>query len=490
MSAASEARAGLRGLALRPGYDSGDRLLEAFYVPALSRAVRYDRSVGYFRSSSLAAATRGLTRFLNGGGTMRLLCGAELSAADRQALLGQGTFDGALGDRLAERLATEDDLVTRRLQVLAWLARTGRLEVRIAVPVDAGGQPVVTDQHDPYFHEKIGVLHDTAGDGVAFQGSVNESMTAWTRNFESFSVYASWDERAPFFRHWARRFDQHWAGQVSGFRVYPLPDAVRQRLLSLAAAEEPDARDPEEQPVGEDAVVARYLAVAPRLVSAEGLAEATTGVVLYPHQRQVTERLGGQYPRSWLVADEVGLGKTISAGMALRRLLLSGQVRSALILAPANVCRQWQDELFAKFGLWVPRLDGGIHGVHPDDRSPAGTNPYAEHRILIASSHLARRPGQRDLVLAAAPYDLLIVDEAHHARRNHADEDRYRPGRATAAAGHGHRASRRTRCLAAHRHPDADRRGRVAGSARAHRAGRVPCRRRRVPPVLQGTGQA
>lgn len=106
-ASASEARAGLRGLALRPGYDSGDRLLEAFYVPALSRAVRYDRSVGYFRSSSLAAATRGLTRFLNGGGTMRLLCGAELSAADRQALLGQGTFDGALGDRLAERLATE-----------------------------------------------------------------------------------------------------------------------------------------------------------------------------------------------------------------------------------------------------------------------------------------------------------------------------------------------------------------------------------------------
>ena len=352
MSDAREQPAGLRGLVLRPGYDSGDRLLDTFYVPVLSSAVRYDHSVGYFRSSSLAAAARGLTRFLNGGGTVRLLCGAELSEGDQQALLGKGSFDGALADRLAGQLATEDDLVDRRLQVLAWLARLGRLEVRIAVPVDAGGQPIVTHHHDPYYHEKIGVLHDAAGDGVAFQGSINESMTAWTRNFESFSVYASWDDRAGQFQHWTQRFERRWAGQVANFRVYPLPEAARQRLLSLAPAEEPDARDPEEQPVGDDAVMARYLAVAPRLLSAEGLAEATTGVVLFPHQRLVTERLAGQYPRSWLVADEVGLGKTISAGMALRRLLLTGQVRSALILAPANVCRQWQDELFEKFGLW------------------------------------------------------------------------------------------------------------------------------------------
>lgn len=107
---------------------------------------------------------------------------------------------------------------------------------------------------------------------------------------------------------------------------------------------------------GVDAVVARYMRIAPRLVGAESLAEATIGLELFPHQRQVAERLAGLYPRSWLLADEVGLGKTISAGISLRRLVLDGRVRRALILAPANVCRQWQDELFEKkFGLWVPR---------------------------------------------------------------------------------------------------------------------------------------
>ncbi|EQD38519.1 helicase domain protein, partial [mine drainage metagenome] len=251
--------------------------------------------------------------------------------------------------------------------------------------------------------------------------------------FESFSVYLSWDTTAPHFSFWVNKFEQHWAGRLSGFRVYPLPEAVRQQLVALAPSAPPSFRDPEEpRSVGDDATIARFLSIAPRLIHSEGLAEATTGVTLYPHQRQVVARLADEYPRSWLVADEVGLGKTISAGMAIRRLFLSGEVNRALILAPANVCRQWQDELFEKFGLWVPRMEGSkVYGAHPDDVTPvaSGTNPFASYPLLIASSHLARRPEYQRLVLDAAPYDLLVVDEAHHARRQHANEGRYRPSR-------------------------------------------------------------
>jgi hypothetical protein len=423
----------LRGLDFKPGYDSSDNVLESFYVPVLSRSRKYDRSVGFFRSSALSVAARGMSRFLNGGGTVRLLCGAEITEADRDALLGRGSLDGDFAARLADRLVTESEVDKRRLEVLAWLAHQGRLEVRIAVAVDGNGDPIVGGPLDPYFHEKIGVLRDGDGDGVAFQGSVNESATAWTRNFESFSVYTSWDATAMHFSFWANKFEEHWAGHLKDFRVYPLPDAVRDRLISLAPNLPPGERDPDEPaPLGDDVAIASFLRAAPRLVGAEALAEATVGVSLFPHQEQVVERLAGLYPRSWLVADEVGLGKTISAGMALRRLLLAGRVRRVLILAPANVCRQWQDELFEKLGLWVPRLDAGkIYGAHPDDVTVVahGSNPYLDHPLLIASSHLARRPEHQKLVLAAAPYDLLVVDEAHHARRSHAEEDRYRPGR-------------------------------------------------------------
>lgn len=421
----------LRGLDLPPGFDSGDDVLNAFYVPALKRAKHYARSVGYFRSSSLSVAARGLSRFVNSGGTVRLLCGAAITEQDRDALQGRTDLDGALAARLAAGLVTSNEVDRRRLEVLAWLIQQGRLQVRVAIAVDDDGNPVTTDENHAYFHEKIGVLRDDNGDAVAFQGSVNESATAWTKNFESFSVYRSWDGTADHFTFWAGRFEQRWNGNVHGFKVYPLPEAVEKALLDHAPDSMPGERDVEEPPpVGAPGTVARYLQAAPRLPWAGDLAETTSGVRLFPHQRQNVARLAGMYPRSWLVADEVGLGKTISAGMSLRQLVLSGEVGTALILAPANVCRQWQDELFEKLALWVPRLDQGkIHGAHPDDVRPAGANPYADYPLLLASSHLARRPEQQRLLLAAAPYDLLVVDEAHHARRQHAHEDRYRPSR-------------------------------------------------------------
>jgi len=425
---------GLAELDLKLGYDSADEALRDFYLPALARATTYDRSVGYFRASALSVAARGLSRFIAGGGRMRLLVGAELAEEDAEALRGATEVPPELAARLARSLATTDDLERRRLEVLAWLAREGRLEVRVAVAVDRDGEPLVGEAQVPYFHEKVGVLRDAFGNGVAFQGSVNESATAWTRNFESFSVYRSWDASADYFDLWVEKLARRWEGEVPDFRVFALPEAVERELVALAPPEPPPVRDPAEADAAADpGLVAKVLLAAPRTADSEALAQATTGVELFPHQAQVVERLAGQYPRSWLVADEVGLGKTISAGMALRRLWLSGQVRRALILAPANVARQWQDELFEKFGLWVPRLERGrLIGAHPDDvrQVDEGANPYEIEPLLIASSHLARRPEQRRLILAAAPFDLLVVDEAHHARRQgFSDPSRYRPSR-------------------------------------------------------------
>lgn len=424
---------GLRDLDLRLGYDTADDALRHFYVPALSRSIRYDRSVGFFRASALAVAAKGLSRFIAGGGIARFLVGAELAEGDRDALIGATEVPAELAARLAATLVSSDEIVRRRLEVLAWLVREGRLELRVAVAVDQAGVPVAPGEHVPYFHEKVGVLRDHRGDGVAFQGSVNESATAWAANFESFSVYTSWSTSAAYFDVWTAKFEARWAGDVAGFRVFPLPEAVRAELVRLAPREAPAARDVEEATERADRrSLARFLRVAPRLLGGEGLAEATSGVSLFPHQRKVSERLAGQYPRSWLVADEVGLGKTISAGLALRRLLLTGEVSRVLVLAPANVCRQWQDELFEKFGLWVPRYETGrLWGAHPDDvrQVPAGVSPYETEPVLLVSSHLARRPDHARRILAAPRYDLLIVDEAHHARRRGADLDEYRPSR-------------------------------------------------------------
>jgi superfamily II DNA or RNA helicase len=424
---------GLRDLNLRLGYDTADQALRDFYVPALSRAVTYDRSVGYFRVSSLSVAARGLSRFIAGGGHSRFLIGAEVGEEERDALIGAQEIPPAFAAKLAAGLVPSDEISQRRLEVLAWLVKEKRLEIKVAIAVDENGVPTPPGMEVPYFHEKIGVLRDHLGDGIVFQGSTNETATAWLHNFESFSVFQSWDGTAGHFDLWVGKFEQRWKGEVPGFTVFPLPEAVEDELVRYAPTEAPAAKDVEEPEERADrSTLSRFLLAAPHLLGAQALAEATSGVSLFPHQRKVAERLTDEYPRSWLIADEVGLGKTISAGISLRWLLLSGRAERVLVMAPANVCSQWQDELFEKFGLWVSRLDGNrICGVHPNDvRSvPTGSNPYEDNDVLLVSSHLARLPRHQDQILAARRYDLIVIDEAHHARRRAADLDEYRPSR-------------------------------------------------------------
>lgn len=424
-------RSSFRELELKACYDSDDDLLGDLYVPLLSRAVTYDRAVGFFSSSALSSAAAGVARFVNQGGTMRLLTGVQLSPEDAAALGGAEEIPNPLAERLAGELVSPDEVKRQRLAVLAWLAANERLEVRVAFPVDEHGEALSTEEGG-YYHEKLGLAHDTAGDTICFHGSSNESERALRHNFESLNVMTSW-HHPEHIHYWAEAFERRWQGNMRGFSTLPLPDAARHQLLSLVP-NEPPLRDPEEPAdLAEPTLLGRFLHAAPKLRTAEGLAEQTVPLRSFPHQRQVAERLAGMYPRSWLVADEVGLGKTISAGLALRRLLLSGQVERVLILAPANVARQWQDELFEKFGLWVPRLERQrIEHVHPAEhtRLSASDDPFAVHPVLIASSHLARRPEQRERVLAAGPYDLVVVDEAHHARRRRFDKpERYEPSR-------------------------------------------------------------
>ena len=423
---------GFRELDFKDSYRSGrDNVLAEFYIPVLSRAKSYIRSVGYFSSSAICVASKGIAHFINNGGNLKLLIGAQVYEQDRDALAGTGRIDDAFAERLAKELVPADEISRRRLEVLAWLAKEGRLEVKVAIPIDNEGQPIVSKPGDPtppYWHLKIGVLRDESGNGIAFNGSVNESATGWAYNEEEITVFPDWDDGRRYYLSKVQDIEEQWNSErTERFLILPLPEAAKQRLLDLAPAAEPFIRDPEEPEPKNKEALRVFLDAAPRLPNNQRLAEETTGVKLQPHQRQVVFRLSDEFPRSWIVADEVGLGKTISSGIALRRLLLSGQVKRALILAPANICVNWQNELFEKFGLWVPRLkDNKLLGVHPRDEQviPLGQNPFTVAPILIASSHLARLQRHAHFIIDAAkgaPYDLIIVDEAHHARRRASD---------------------------------------------------------------------
>ena len=452
---------GFRQFPLRSSYSSGsDDLLEDFYVPALSRASSYDRIAGYFASSAFVSAAAGLARFVNGGGSMRMIVGAQLRESDCAALRGHADLDAVLAHRLAAATLSSDDVERERLQVIAWMVREGRLEMRVGVACGSDGEPLAADDPDNdgrYFHIKTGILRDVDNDAVVFSGSINESSQGWSRNFEQFSVYMSWkaESWADYGEPEVRQFERLWSGDAgAGWRIVTLPEAFKRRLLEFVSDHyEPPGRDPAEssalEPVdlgpGEDRGIPRDRAAwvqppqppgdpislsdadrevideirnAPATKTGVGLVSAV--VEPWPHQLAIARRILDTWPRSYLLADQVGLGKTIEVGLVLRELLLSGRAASALILVPASVLIQWQQELHEKFCLDVARVDGaGVVFTNQARRRPfqAGTNPWAAERVLLASSHLARRRIHRQRLLDAPGWDLVVLDEAHHARR-------------------------------------------------------------------------
>jgi len=168
-----------------------------------------------------------------------------------------------------------------------------------------------------------------------------------------------------------------------------------------------------------------FIKEAPKMPNGgERVGEATSNVSPWPHQVRAFQRLYGHWPPRLLIADEVGLGKTIQAGMLIRQAWLAGKARRVLILAPASVCRQWQLELREKFNLNWPIYDGDqfvwlkTPGRNNSLEQSVSRADWHKQPFVIASSHLMRRRERiPELAEQAEPWDIVVIDEAHHARR-------------------------------------------------------------------------
>lgn len=118
------------------------------------------------------------------------------------------------------------------------------------------------------------------------------------------------------------------------------------------------------------------------------------------------------------IADDVGLGKTIEAGLVLQELLLRQRVSRVVIAAPASVVLQWRDELGQRFGLSFAVLDKAYVNARRRERG-FGVNPWTTHRHFLISHHLLRDEdylvGLRDWLGDFCPGSLFILDEAHVA---------------------------------------------------------------------------
>lgn len=164
-----------------------DNVVQDFYVPLLHDAVSYKRAVGFFSSTSLIEISKGIAEMARHGGKIQIVASPYLSEEDIDAIKkGYADRDEIIETALLNQLSDEntDYYSMERLNLLANLIANGILDIRIAYTEGKNGIGM--------YHEKMGLIEDANGNKVAFSGSMNESATAMSINYETIDVFRSW----------------------------------------------------------------------------------------------------------------------------------------------------------------------------------------------------------------------------------------------------------------------------------------------------------
>ena len=213
----------LEDLNLKFNYNSeDDNLLADFYLPVLAYAKRYDRAVGYFSAKVLEQLAIGLVHLVKSKGKMRLIIGEPLSQEEYDAV-----YSGNL--QKINDLSTEfEKLVTQSeitgVQLFGYLIAKKHLEVRFAL------------RRRGMFHQKIGIVKDSYGTAVAFNGSANETFNALCDEINSEEITVFPSNHPSFETHGinlVKKFDELWDNEAKNTRVISLDSDIYQRI-SLA----------------------------------------------------------------------------------------------------------------------------------------------------------------------------------------------------------------------------------------------------------------
>jgi len=145
-------------------------------------------------------------------------------------------------------------------------------------------------------------------------------------------------------------------------------------------------------------------------------------VSLIPHQLYIADTVGQRFAPRVLLADEVGLGKTIEAGLIVHQQLISGRAQRVLLVLPESLQHQWLVEMLRRFNLKFSMFD--------DERCEAefetsgeGSNPFENEQQIMISHEWLAQSGKWQETLLASEWDLIVVDEAHHITPQSEDSD-------------------------------------------------------------------
>ena len=387
--------------------------LTRFYEPVISEAVRYDRTTFTFSADALATAAAGTAGLVRNGGRIRLICDWSVDEATLRAIeAGQTDPEQIIRQRLSREdllLTQPSDIAQDHLELATWLVANGIMEVKVAI------------RPDRIFHAKSGVVEDKEGNRIAFSGSLNETLAGWRRNWESIDVFT---EPHDHDRIQTREDEFHmlWSNQATGLHVMDLPAFYRDYIVENAPSS-PRILRPRRN--DEDDASAKFWEhIREALVQDPDSTVATIPTTLWPHQERFRQQNVQNEPVKRLIADEVGLGKTLQAGVILKTRLNQGRAKKALIIAPKAATKQWQDELFMKFAIDAPVIDTHTQTYRDGTIRPSRNPPWDVPLAIAGHQWLVRNT--QPFLTTCGEYDFIIVDEAHRARFRDVDNDQRR----------------------------------------------------------------
>lgn len=363
------------------------RLSHVFLKDRLAQARTYKRIAGYFRSSIFELVAEEIAQI----DRVQIVCNSDLDPRD--IAIGRASRQAretALKQKWNEGVSDLDSLLHRpRYRQLYDLLTSGKVEVRVVAAPDA-----------PFLHGKAGLIESRDGSQSAFMGSLNETREGWSEHYE-----IVWEDRSAEGVAWVEaEFKYLWD------RGVPLPQTLVEEVGRLARKVEVKLTD-----------------LSPADMAAAALVEAPIyqrGEELKPWQRSFVgmflEHRNVYGAARFILADEVGVGKTLSLAVSAMVGCLLGD-GPALILCPATLCQQWQVELKDKLGIpsavWLSTrkvwLDANGYQIKTRGAEDIGRCPY---QIGIVSTGLITQQTPEASILLERRFGTVILDEAHRAR--------------------------------------------------------------------------
>lgn len=390
-----------------------DNVVQKFYVPLLKEAVSYKRAVGFFSSSSLIEISKGIADLASRDGRIQIVASPYLSDDDIEAIKkGYADRDEVIEAALLGQLSDEhtDYYSMERLNLLANLIANGVLDIRIAYTEDTKGLGM--------YHEKMGIIEDATGNKIAFSGSMNESSTAMSLNYETIDVFRSWyDEgEAERVRLKENAFSSIWSDCEPSIRVLEFPK-ITDALIEKYRKKTPNFNiDQEQFPPRKGGQ--RGL---PALSKSHGVvgARIPQNITLHDYQKQAISAWVGENYRG-IFDMATGTGKTFTGLGAISKISedLDDELAVIIVCPYQHLVEQWVDDI-VKFNIqpiigyssssqkdWKKRLSKAV-------RDQKLRSEKCFFCFICTNATFTNSFVQEQIEKIKSPV-LLVVDEAHN----------------------------------------------------------------------------